>query len=120
MKKINYKLYSDCINFPLDRPCKYQKENNAVCNTCKKYVSINKRTKQTKILIVKLGAMGDVLRTTFILEGLRQKYKNSTIDWLVDKKNVDVLVGNKYIDIIIPNDNKIFEFLSILPLQSFL
>ena len=112
MKKLNYKLYSDCINFPLDRPCKYQKENGAVCSSCKKYVSVNKKSKQTKILIVKLGAMGDVLRTTFILEGLKEKYKNSTIDWLVDKKNVDVLVGNKYIDIIIPNDNKVFEFLS--------
>ena len=112
MKKLNYKLYSDCINFPLDRPCKYQKENGAVCSSCKKYVSVNKKSKQTKILIVKLGAMGDVLRTTFILEGLKEKYKNSTIDWLVDKKNVDVLVGNKYIDIIIPNDSKVFEFLS--------
>ena len=85
MKKTNYKLYSDCINFPLDRPCKYQKENAFVCSSCKKYI---------------------------ILEGLKEKYKNSTIDWLVDKKNVDVLVGNKYIDIIIPNDNKVFEFLS--------
>ena len=111
MKK-NYKLYSDCINFPLDRPCKYQKDNNAICNTCKKYVSINKKSTATKILIIKLGAMGDVLRTTFILEGLKEKYKNSTIDWLVDKKNSEVLTGNEYIDIIIPNDDKVFEFLA--------
>ena len=111
MKK-NYKLYSDCINFPLDRPCKYQKDNNAICNTCKKYISVNKRSTATKILIIKLGAMGDVLRTTFILEGLKEKYKNSTIDWLVDKKNCEVLTGNEYIDIIIPNDDKIFEFLA--------
>jgi len=112
MKKLNYKLYSDCINFPLDRPCLYQKEKDAICSTCKKYVSINKRSKQTRILIVKLGAMGDVLRTTFILEGLKEKYKNSTIDWLVEKKNVDVLIGNEYIDIIIPNDNEVYKFLS--------
>lgn len=111
MKKTNYKLYSDCINFPLDRPCIYQKEKSAVCGTCEKYVSINNKSKHTKILIVKLGAMGDVLRTTFILEGLKEKYKNSTIDWLVEKKNVDVLEGNKYIDIIIPNDNEVYKFL---------
>ena len=111
MKK-NYKLYSDCINFPLDRPCKYQKDKNALCSTCKEYISLNKKNSVTRVLIIKLGAMGDVLRTTFILEGLKNKYKNSTIDWLVDKKNIDVLIGNRYIDIIIPNDNKVFDFLS--------
>lgn len=111
MKK-NYKLYSDCINFPLDRPCKYQKDKNALCSTCKEYISLNKKNSVTRVLIIKLGAMGDVLRTTFILEGLKDKYKNSTIDWLVDKKNIDVLIGNRYIDIIIPNDNKVFDFLS--------
>lgn len=108
----NYKLYSDCVNFPLDRPCVYQKNKEALCPTCKNYCSINKKNIATRILIVKLGAMGDVLRTTFILEGLKEKYKNSTIDWLVDKKNIDVLVGNKYVDIIIPNDNSVFSFLS--------
>lgn len=112
MNNTNCKLYSDCINFPLDRPCFYQKNKNMVCSACKNYVSVNKNSKQTKILIIKLGAMGDVLRTTFILEGLKEKYKNSTIDWLVDKKNVDVLVGNKYVDIVIPNDNKVFDFLT--------
>ena len=111
MKKTNYSLYSDCINFPLDRPCIYQKEKGAVCSDCKKYISINKKTKQIRILIIKLGAMGDVLRTTFILEGLKEKYKNSTIDWLVEKKNMDVLVGDKYIDNVIANDNEVYKFL---------
>ena len=111
MKKTNYSLYSDCINFPLDRPCIYQKEKGAVCSDCKKYISINKKSKQIRILIIKLGAMGDVLRTTFILEGLKEKYKNSTIDWLVEKKNMDVLVGDKYIDNVIANDNEVYKFL---------
>ncbi len=111
MIKTNYKLYSDCVNFPLDRPCIYQKEKGAVCSSCKKYVSVNAKSKQIRILIVKLGAMGDVLRTTFILKGLKEKYKNSTIDWLVEKKNTDVLTGNKYIDTIIPNDSEVYKFL---------
>ncbi len=106
---MNYRLFSDCKNFPLDRPCFYQKNKNAVCSACNKYISVNKKEKQTEILIVKLGAMGDVLRTTFILEGLKEKYKNSSISWLADKKNADVLNGNKYISEIIVNDNKVFE-----------
>ncbi|MEA5001053.1 MAG: glycosyltransferase family 9 protein [Endomicrobiaceae bacterium] len=107
-----YKLYTDCVNFPLDRPCKYQKDKNAVCGVCKKYVSVNKKSDAVKILIIKLGAMGDVLRTTFILEGLKQKYKKTKIDWLVDSKNAAVLEGNKYIDNIVCNDGGVFNFLT--------
>lgn len=112
MNNKNYKLFSDCKNFPLDRPCFYQKNKNTVCSSCKHFVSVNKKENKTKILMVKLGAMGDVLRTTFVLEGLKEKYKNCSISWLVDKKNADVLVGNKYINEIIVNDNKVFEKLS--------
>ena len=108
-----YIIYSDCKYFPLDRPCIYQKNKNAVCSSCTKYVSIKKSSGNlTNILIIKLGAMGDVLRTTFILEGLKQKYKNISIDWLVEEKNKDTLTGNKYINNIIINNSKVFSFLT--------
>lgn len=107
-----YKLYSNCVNFPLDRPCKYQKDKNMICGKCKQYSSFNVTCGKTKILIIKLGAMGDVLRTTFILEGLKEKYPFSQIDWLVDKKNAQVLNGNKYINNIAVNDDKVFNFLT--------
>ena len=72
-----YIVYSDCKYFPLDRPCIYQKNENAVCSSCKNYKQIKQTSENlTKILIIKLGAMGDVLRTTFVLEGLNQKFKN--------------------------------------------
>jgi heptosyltransferase-2 len=109
----NYKLYSDCINFPLDRPCRYQKDENMICDKCSHYISISKKNNSViKILIIKLGAMGDVLRTTFILEGLKEKYKDAHIDWLVDKRNIDVLIGNKHITNIVSNDSKVFDFLT--------
>ncbi|MFA6549434.1 MAG: glycosyltransferase family 9 protein [Candidatus Margulisiibacteriota bacterium] len=49
------------------------------------------------ILIVKLGAIGDVLRTTSILEGLAQKYPGSSIDWLTLPSGREVLLKNRYI-----------------------
>ena len=108
-----YILYSDCQYFPLDRPCIYQKNENAVCSSCKKYKPVKQMPENlTKILIIKLGAMGDVLRTTFILEGLKEKYKNVSIDWLVEGKNKDTLTGNKFINNIIVNDSKVFSFLT--------
>ncbi len=44
-----------------------------------------------KILIIKLGAIGDVIRTTSILPGLKKKYKNCKIDWITKKESFDVL-----------------------------
>ena len=53
------------------------------------------------ILIIKLGAIGDVIRTTAILPGLKEKYKGCKIDWLTKKESFDVLKNNSFI-------NKIF------------
>lgn len=52
----------------------------------------------TRILIVKLAAMGDVLRTTPILTPLKEKHPNSHITWIVDKASYDLLKRNKQID----------------------
>jgi heptosyltransferase-2 len=51
-----------------------------------------------RILIIKLGAIGDVLRTTSILQGLKDKYSGCSIDWITKKGSADMLKGNKFID----------------------
>lgn len=50
------------------------------------------------ILIIKLGSSGDVLRTTAILPGIKDKYPESELTWLVAKDCACVLEGNPYID----------------------
>ena len=50
------------------------------------------------ILIIKLGAIGDVIRTTSILPGLKNKYKNCKIDWATKKESFDVLRNNNLIN----------------------
>ncbi|MCL2390471.1 MAG: glycosyltransferase family 9 protein [Endomicrobia bacterium] len=109
----NFTVYTDCENFPLDRPCKYQKNDNAVCDNCDKYSKLSQTHNSIKILIIKLGAMGDVLRTTFILEGLKQIYPESEISWVVSKKNAAVLENNSFISNIVYNDEKILEYLAL-------
>jgi ADP-heptose:LPS heptosyltransferase len=54
-----------------------------------------------KILIIKLGSAGDVLRTTSILSGLKEKYPDSEIVWLVNSDGQEILKGNPDIDKII-------------------
>ena len=50
------------------------------------------------LLIIKLGAAGDVLRTTSILPALKEKYKGARIYWVTKKDSLDLLRNNQYID----------------------
>ena len=63
------------------------------------------------ILLIKLGAIGDVLRTTSILNGLRERYENCCISWLTKKSSMEVLLNNPLIDEIILFDDNPSELL---------
>lgn len=52
----------------------------------------------TRILIINLDAMGDVLRTTAILVPLKRKYKTSHVTWLTGRPSLELLKNNPYID----------------------
>lgn len=49
------------------------------------------------ILLVKLGAIGDVLRTTSLLPGLAEKYSPAKIDWIASKRSKEILLNNPFI-----------------------
>ena len=51
-----------------------------------------------KILIIKTAALGDVLRTTVILEGLIEKYSNPKIYWLCAENAKPLIDNNPYIE----------------------
>ncbi len=74
---IEDELRTDCRYFLGDRPCKFHKESGVECNDCNNYDKIEKR-----ILIVKLGALGDVIRTTPLLRKLKQLYPSCEITWI--------------------------------------
>ena len=71
------KVKNDCIFFKGDIPCKPHKETGVHCDSCKFYQSITKR-----ILIIKTGAAGDVIRTTPILTKIREEFPEAEISWL--------------------------------------
>ncbi|MCS7151636.1 MAG: glycosyltransferase family 9 protein [Endomicrobia bacterium] len=93
---MNYK--QDCIYFLSDRPCKFHKDNaSVVCANCKFYKPVNK-----KILVIKLAAIGDVVRTTCILKPIHTRWKNSKLTWITEDNAVEVLYNNSYINEVIP------------------
>jgi ADP-heptose:LPS heptosyltransferase len=81
----------DCRFFRGDRPCAPHKKTGVLC-TCEQYAKIDEH-----ILIVKLDAMGDVLRSTALLPPLAQVHPNAAITWLTRRESVPLLEGNPYI-----------------------
>jgi heptosyltransferase-2 len=51
------------------------------------------------ILIIKVGALGDVLRTTCILPGLKRKHPSARIEWLTSSMAFDLVNRNPLVDI---------------------
>jgi heptosyltransferase-2 len=86
-------LKLDCKHFPGDRPCAFNKNEGLMCNDCPHY-----EVTSTKILIIKLDAVGDVLRTTSILHGLRAKYDKSKITWVTRQAAMPVFENNRLVD----------------------
>jgi len=74
---------SDCLHFRGDIPCKPHKQFGVHCSGCEHYLKSAGR-----ILIIKLGAAGDVLRTTPILGPLAEQYPNHEIWWLTDSPDL--------------------------------
>ncbi len=55
----------------------------------------------TNILVIKQGALGDVLRSTCILAGIKRKYPNSRVTWFTKKEALDLVKTNPYISKIV-------------------
>src|SRR3989344_660163 len=52
----------------------------------------------TNILVIKQAALGDVLRTSCILTGIKRRYPNSKITWFTKKEALDLVKTNPYIN----------------------
>lgn len=85
-----------CRHFKGEKPCVFSKDDARKCGECVDYSMRGER-----VLIIKAGSAGDVLRTTSILRALRTEYPMAFITWVVDEKNAEVLAGNPFIDEIV-------------------
>ncbi len=84
----------NCKYFKGYIPCSFHKTHKIEdCANCKFYTPTPK-----KILIIKIGALGDVIRTTSILPAIRKKCPNHQISWLIKEDSKDILEGHPIID----------------------
>lgn len=68
---------ADCLHFKGHIPCKPHKQDGFHCDQCPAYIPVSKR-----ILIIKLGAIGDVIRTTPLVVMYKKLYPHCKITWL--------------------------------------
>jgi heptosyltransferase-2 len=87
---------SKCKNFTGYKPC--FPGYNCLAEGCKCNNPMG-----TKVLIINLDAMGDILMTTAQLAGIKRKFPESTICWITLKNTVGLLQNNPLID-------KVFSF----------
>ncbi|MBP7653684.1 glycosyltransferase family 9 protein [Candidatus Dependentiae bacterium] len=99
----------DCIYFKAEKPCIYHKKSGAICKNC---IFFKKRG--IKILIIKLDAMGDVLRTTSILSPLKKTFPDSSVYWITKSNSLDLLLNNPLIDKVFVYNEKSILYLSSL------
>ncbi|HPM77068.1 MAG TPA: glycosyltransferase family 9 protein [bacterium] len=91
---IHEEIHYDCKHYRGEKPCVYRVN----CPYCVHYLPMGYR-----VLIFKVGAMGDVLRTTAILPSLAADLASKTdgnihVTWVVDPPNIPLLENNPYID----------------------
>jgi len=82
---------ANCKFFHGELPCRPHKEYNVKCENCSYYEEI-----KGKILIIKLGAIGDVIRTTPLIHKIKNELPSYSIWWLTHTPEViPSIVDNK-------------------------
>ena len=93
MNRRPLQLHLDCRFFRGEKPCRFGR----LCEGCPHYAPMG-----TRILVIKLDAIGDVARTTAILPALHERYDPVHVTWLVAPAAEALLAGNPSIDVLLP------------------
>lgn len=83
----------DCRYYVGDRPC----GRGTDCEKCAEYEPMGER-----IVVVKLAAAGDVLRTTAILPALKREHPRSYVTWITDAAALPLVRYHPLIDRALP------------------
>lgn len=62
--------------------------------------------RQMKILLVKLAALGDVLRTASLLPAIKDKWRNAEITFFTKEEARDLVERNRYVDRVVTYNEK--------------
>ncbi len=97
----------DCKHFTGEKPCAPHKAEGVVCQDCPRYDSVKER-----VLIIKLDAAGDVLRSTSILPAFKTGNPGLSVWWVTENSSKPLLEKNPYIDVLLGIDSVLPSLLS--------
>lgn len=97
---MTFDLKRDCRNVRWDRPCGAHKKRGKVCATCDEYDPV-----QHRVLMVKLAATGDVLRTTAFLPAIHATWPKAKVTWLTRPSAAALFAGNPLVDEVLTTDD---------------
>lgn len=95
-------LERDCRHVRWDRPCAPHKQRGKQCATCDEYAPIRHR-----VLMVKLAATGDVLRTTSFLPAIHATWPQAHVTWVTRPGAVALFAGNDLVDEVWSTDDAV-------------
>jgi heptosyltransferase-2 len=98
----DFELNRDCRHVHWDRPCAPHKKRGKVCGTCDEYSPVRHR-----VLMVKLAATGDVLRTTSFLPAIHATWPGARVTWLTKKGAAGLFAGNPLVAEVLTTDDAI-------------
>lgn len=81
---------TSCRHFRGDKPCKFK----SICPSISNKSCEHWEDRGVRVLIIKLGAFGDVLRTTCILPGIQRRFPVNHITWVTDEGAIPLLEDN--------------------------
>jgi len=99
-------IKTDCRLYKGDIPCKPHKEFGVHCEDCVYYkkTSIN-------VLIIKLGAIGDIIRTTPLIRKLRNVHPDANIYWLTYSPEI---LSSDWVDNIVSVNSENLEIIKAI------
>jgi lipopolysaccharide heptosyltransferase III len=99
-------VHTDCRLYRLSEPCRPHKQAGISCDGCTFYAPVRER-----IAIVKLGAMGDVLRTTSCLPPLKRRHPHGHVTWVTRSNSAELLKDNPDVDRVLSIEENYLELL---------
>jgi heptosyltransferase-2 len=93
-------LKRDCRHVRWDRPCTPHKLRGRECRTCDEYAPIRHR-----VLMIKLAATGDVLRTTAFLPAIHAAWPQARVTWVTAPAAAPLFAGNALVDEVLATDD---------------
>ncbi len=88
-------ILHDCRHYLGEKPCRFGR----LCEGCPNYAPWG-----PAVCIVKLGAMGDALRTTPLARAIKKRWPAARLTWVTDEAGFPLLRGSPSVDELFPLD----------------